>query len=185
VELAELADAGLKPHHLRWLEGRGVIAHRAETTRAGRGRRHFRTEGRGQFGPRTCVVLTAAGADLIRAGRSSESPGATALPGPSGQEVLAPVPSWVAEGRKLFVGRELVKFFRQPAPDQEVLLSAFEEEHWAERIDDPLPPVEGRVQKRRLAKTIENLNRGHQVRLIRFRGDGRGEGVMWELIGGP
>ena len=26
VELADLADAGLKHHHLRWLEGRRVIA---------------------------------------------------------------------------------------------------------------------------------------------------------------
>ena len=35
---------------------------------------------------------------------------------------------------------EIVKRYRVPAPNQELILAAFEEEGWPQLIDDPLPP---------------------------------------------
>jgi hypothetical protein len=62
-----------------------------------------------------------------------------------------------------------------------LILSAFEEENWRRRIDSPLPLDNYREdRKRRLNHVIYRLN-GHQTnRLIRFRGDGTGDGVIWE-----
>jgi hypothetical protein len=61
------------------------------------------------------------------------------------------------------------------------LLAAFEEQHWARRIDDPLPP--GRVdRKERLHDTIKRLNRHQRHRLLHFGGDGTSEGVYWRPI---
>jgi hypothetical protein len=58
---------------------------------------------------------------------------------------------------------------------------AFEEEHWPPRIDDPLPKNPELLPKRRLHDAIKSLNRNQKRSLIRFMGDGTGEGVRWEL----
>jgi hypothetical protein len=80
------------------------------------------------------------------------------------------------------MGKKLIKRFKQRAPDQHVILCAFEEQNWPVRIDSPLSPRSPfEDRKRRLNHAIYRLN-GHQhSRLIRFRGDGTGEGVIWEL----
>jgi hypothetical protein len=65
---------------------------------------------------------------------------------------------------------------------QEAILMAFEEEHWPPRIDDPLPAHPDLLPKRRLHDTIKGLNRKQKNCLIRFMGDGTGEGIRWELI---
>lgn len=52
----------------------------------------------------------------------------------------------------------------------------------APRIDDPLPPVFDIEPKRRLHDTIKSLNRHQKNRLIRFKGDGTGQGIRWELV---
>ena len=70
------------------------------------------------------------------------------------------MPKWDAELRELRLGSQLLRRFRQRASCQEAILSAFEEEGWPARIDDPLPPKSGHDAKRRLHSTIENLNRG-------------------------
>lgn len=97
---------------------------------------------------------------------------------------LAPAakPHWDPELRKLYLGNHLVKRFKWPAMNQEAVLCAFQEEGWPERIDDPLPPQPEQDPKRRLADTIKCLNRKQATRLLHFRGDGTGEGVIWELI---
>jgi len=73
-----------------------------------------------------------------------------------------------------------VKQFKQPAPSQETILASFEEEGWPERIDDPLPQQLGVCEKQRLHQTIINLNRYQREELIRFFGDGTGNGVCWD-----
>lgn len=78
----------------------------------------------------------------------------------------------------MYRGR-LVKQFRQPSAVQELILSAFEEQRWACRIDDPLPPKTGQDCKRRLADAICRLNLHQVTRLLNFVGDGTGRGVMW------
>ena len=61
-------------------------------------------------------------------------------------------------------------------------MSAFEEEGWPPRIDDPLSPHPDQDTKRRLSDTIKCLNRKQSNRIIHFRGDGTGEGVIWEFV---
>jgi len=56
---------------------------------------------------------------------------------------------------------------------------AFEEARWARRIDDPLPPGGDVAAKERLEFTIWRLNRHQENKLVRFFGDGSGEGICW------
>ncbi len=94
------------------------------------------------------------------------------------------LPFWYAEGRQLWLGDHRLKVFRQPAPNQTRILDVFQEQGWATmHIDDPLPPSadEGEQEaKQRLHDTIKNLNRGLPPETIHFRGDGTGQGVVWE-----
>ena len=103
------------------------------------------------------------------------SPQTLALHGPH-------LPQWDQQCRVLRVGQCVVKQFRRPSPNQDMVLSAFQEEGWPHRIDDPLPPQGEQGPKCRLHDTIKWLNRHQEHRLIRFLGDGTGEGVCWELI---
>ena len=66
--------------------------------------------------------------------------------------------------------------------NQEAILTAFQEEGWPARIDDPLPPHPEQDPKRRLNDTIKCLNRKQSQSLIHFRGDGTGEAVIWERV---
>ncbi len=90
-------------------------------------------------------------------------------------------PRWDRATRVLSLGSSVVKRFRMRARNQETIVAAFEEEGWPHRIDDPLPPREDLEPKYRLHFTIQSLNEGQPVHLIRFFGDGTGEGVCWEL----
>ncbi len=89
-------------------------------------------------------------------------------------------PFWNIERRELSILGTVVKRFRWPAPNQETILCVFAEEGWPSRIEDPLPQGNGLDPKRRLGDTIKCLNRNQNANLIRFRGDGTGEGVLWD-----
>jgi hypothetical protein len=90
-------------------------------------------------------------------------------------------PRWDSHRRVLLFDRQVVKRFKVPAPNQEIVLATFEEEAWPVRIDDPLPQHVNIVAKQRLHDTITSLNRNQQNRLLRFFGDGSGEAVCWEI----
>ena len=90
------------------------------------------------------------------------------------------MPRWDCDRQELRLEEKLVKHFKTPAPNQELILATFEEIGWPIHIDDPLPPGRFHDPKRRLHDTINALNR-HQIEpLVRFIGDGHGEGVRWE-----
>lgn len=92
-----------------------------------------------------------------------------------------PVPQWNSELRTLLFGGEIVKQFKQPAGHQVTVLAAFEEEHWPPRIDDPLYGP-GEPKKRR-NETIYELNQNHRTPgILRFRGDGTSQGIIWESL---
>jgi hypothetical protein len=91
-------------------------------------------------------------------------------------------PSWESDRHELRLGNVLVKQFKWPATNQEMVLAAFQEEAWPFRVDDPLPPHPDQDSKRRLSDTIKCLNRKQKNPLLRFRGDGTGEGVIWEMV---
>ena len=91
------------------------------------------------------------------------------------------VPTWDSSHRKLKLGESVVKRFHVPAPNQELILQSFQEDGWPPQIEDPIPPLRNVDQRRRLHDTILALNRCQTGKRIRFRGDGTGVGVYWEL----
>jgi hypothetical protein len=95
---------------------------------------------------------------------------------------LANRPHWDSATRQLRVGDVVIKEFHQPAENQVTLLTAFEEEGWPPRIDDPLPPSGGIDPKERLHEAIRRLNQHQITPKIRFAGDGTGRGVLWRLL---
>jgi hypothetical protein len=94
------------------------------------------------------------------------------------------VPEWDAAEKVLSFNGVVVKQFLHPAPNQEIVLAAFDEERWPRRIDDPLHPNSEQDSRRRLNDTIKCLNRNQANPVIVFRGDGTGTGVVWQFRSG-
>jgi hypothetical protein len=164
VEIHVLRAEGLTDNDLRWLVCKGLVEHAGEVTALGDDARSFRETGRLRFCRKTCFVLTGAGAalDLADSARIDDRP------------------RWDVDRQELRLGGLIVKQYKVPAPNQETILAAFEEEGWPDRIDDPIPPVLDSAPKRRLHDTINSLNRSQKQPLLRFLGDGSGQGVRWE-----
>ena len=201
VEISVLRKLGLSNSDLRWLLCKGFLAQGRELPPQGDDSRTFRRTHKLTFSRRTCFVLQGAGVDFIRTAiarfslRSRESSLAARqsalrafvetdeteinLHTIRAEPKLLPV--WDRDRQELRVGNQVVKHFKVPAPNQELVLSVFQEEGWPIRIDDPLPPQVNQTQKRRLHDTINSLNR-QKISLIRFAGDGKGTGVLWEFI---
>ena len=101
---------------------------------------------------------------------------------PAPVERTACLPSWDNQRRTLCVGGQVVKQFRVPSLCQEAILVAFEEEGWPVAIDDPSRlPIPSRIRNvgcatRSRASTLNETNS-----ILRFRGDGSGTRVLWEL----
>ena len=186
VEIAHLRSLGLTDSDLRWLARKGYVEHAREVTVQGHDGREFQSTGDLTFRKRTCFVLTADG--VSKAGYVAEDKATLTddVNGPgeeNGQTVQSPTPHWDAETRELRMNGQVVKRFKWHALNQEAVLAVFEEEGWPVRIDDPIPPQPEQDPKRRLSDTIKCLNRKQTNELIRFHGDGTGEGVTWELVG--
>jgi hypothetical protein len=174
VEIDHLHADGLTHSRLRWLRWKGYVTHRVENTSDNGQLRTFRPEANLGLQPGSCFLLTEAGLAFA----SAEPPYQWEHPGPNG---AAAKPVWHPGLRELRLGEVLVKSFKQPAPNQELVLRAFGEEGWPPRIDDPLSPEQEQDSKRRLNNTIRNLNRSHATRLIHFEGGGDGQSVRWRL----
>jgi hypothetical protein len=179
VEIRSLLAAGLSHSNLRCFQCRGFTQHAFETTRPEDLRRSFRPASNLRFEETSCFVLTTVGVQYARLMTGRLGGGAAAVSRPPAQDV---VPVWDHARLELRVGGVVVKQFKAPAPNQEAVLAAFQEEGWPARIDDPIPPQLNQDSKRRLHDTINALNRNQKIRLIRFLGDGHGLGVRWELV---
>lgn len=176
LRLTHLVDLGVDESDLQWLFMHGYVAFRDRVRRcqpntavAAGGDRRF--------------MITAAG--VLASGLGREQVGSP----PRGSSYSAEsvgsrscLPCWDRKLRQLFFDGCLVKRFRLPASNQEVVLSAFEEEGWPPSIDDPLPVVPNQRPKQRLHVTIRHLNANHHNRVIRFCGNGTGEAVLWEPV---
>lgn len=207
VGLASLGTPpGVAETMLRWLAARGYVEHRLETTLPSDKSRSFRSSGRFGFADTSRFVLTTSGATFARVvladqGKLAEngrpaaphatcprvndrpaSSSGTRSDGSAGVEGDAQndTPFWDPLRREFRVGNQVVKRFKLPSANQETLLMAFQEEGWPPRIDDPLPPRPNQDSKMRLHNAIKGLNRHQKCRLVRFMGDGTGEGVLWE-----
>ena len=191
VEIDTLRQAGCTNSEFRWFVCKGYVDHAKETTLAGEDARAFRRQQRPAgltFSRRTCFVLTEAGSRFacsVLTEPLADTPcGLIACSKPTDESLVAPKPQWDRERQELRFGDIVVKQFKVPAANQERILAAFEEEDWPVRIDDPLPPNSDQDSKRRLHDTINSLNRNQKQNLIRFVGDGSGQGVRWELAEG-
>jgi hypothetical protein len=179
-ELESLLSAQVSASDLRWAVAMGLIEHRLEKKSAV-ARRTVRPANDLRFTRDSCFVLTAAGVQLcerLACGQMRfDVPHLSAEP--NGRAPLRAVPAWDGERRTLRVGHDIVKVFRVPAGNQELILQTFEELGWPRYIDDPLPPAHGIDPKRRLHDAINCLNRNQRKPLIKFRGDGSGQRIGW------
>jgi hypothetical protein len=196
VPVAELRSAGLSDNDFRWLIRKGLVEHSIELTEVGEKARSFRPSEGCTFSDRSAFVLTEKGNAFVSAGevatlfQSNDCNGHAMVDGHDapvvpkvGSAVAVTLPTWDRDRQELRWGGDVVKQFKVPSPNQETILAAFEEEHWPPRIDDPLPPQLDQEPKRRLHDTINTLNRNQKCPLIRFLGDGSGQGVRWEPVG--
>ena len=185
VEIDRLQAEGTSNSDLRYIISVGYAEHAVEVTPLKSRKRVFRKLQNLAFAGRTCFVLTESGESFVRLlgliqpnsreGWKREDDRA------SEADIEQPiVPKWLRDRRELRLGDRVVKQFKVPAPNQETILAAFEEEGWPYRIDDPLPPHMDQDPKRRLHDTINKLNRHQRHTLVHFRGDGTGRGICWE-----
>ena len=193
VELEHLSSLALTASDWRWLCLKGLVNHARELTMPGEANRTFRQGGALRITKRTCFVLTEAGEHYARKLAAEAPLPQQAVIAPSTIRLAEPcssnglldanqlLPTWDRDRQQLRIGKRIVKEFKVPAPNQETLLAAFQEENWAPRIDDPLPPESDIDPKRRLHDTITSLNRNQKEPLIRFLGDGSGQGARWEF----
>jgi hypothetical protein len=91
------------------------------------------------------------------------------------------VPAYHRDERVFTWGEHVLKRFRQPAVNQELVLISAEELDWPEWFDDPLHRKNGHNPKTLLHDTIKDLNRRQSEWLIHFKGDGSGRRIGWEL----
>jgi len=89
------------------------------------------------------------------------------------------IPSWYKDRGELTFQSKIIKRIRSVSVAKNVvlILDAFQEENWPDRIDDPLSPSK---EQQRLHEAIKRLN--NNLEMIRFRADGTGQGILWELI---
>ncbi len=189
VEIGTLGALGVTAAALRWLVCRGYVEHAREITKPEDRVRQFRSSFNLGFVKATCFILTPAGMALAQDARTrSLSCLAPEAVRPAGQYADADasatvIPHWDLERHVLSVGNRVVKQFRVPSPNQEAVLHAFQRDDWPPYIADPLPAVSApQHAKVRLHDTIKCLNARQKNRLVRFRGDGQGMGVLWELV---
>jgi hypothetical protein len=196
VEIDELYQTGLTISDLRWLVARRFAEHGQETSIYGSPRRTFRPAEGLFFEKTTCVILTRLGEAFVS--RFLDAPATSSRPMQADEaaglardcpmnhapslSIDAPIkPSWDPSRRELSLGGHVIKRYRVRAQNQEALLTAFEEESWPQHIDDPLPGTRDIDPRIRLHDAINRLNRCQTHHLLRFRGDGTGTGLFWEL----
>ncbi len=186
-EIASLRQCGLTNADLRWLVLSGLLEHGQEIRDTAEEHRTFGHESGLRFSKNSCFILTGAGASYI--GEFLSSPardGTVQQDQPESTDASDATrlltPTWDRDLQELRLGKELIKRFKVPAPNQEMILAVFQEENWPTYIDDPLPPHPKIDPKRRLHDAINSLNRNQRKKLIKFRGNGSGKGLRWECV---
>jgi len=185
VETRQLLRLGLSENDLRFLVRTQYLDYAQEVKIAGCFSRQFRPTCALSITRRTCFVLTGKGIEAAL--NSFVAPSRSASNGDSTNrssrvaltQEVSPIPVWETDRRVLSFGGQIVKHFKRRAVNQELILTAFQEEGWPTRILDPLSPHPSHDVKRRLSDTIKFLNRCQRNELISFHGDGSGEGVIW------
>lgn len=197
VEWKELRRLGLASCDIRCLIAHGWVQHAVELDRPGEDRLFHPAKGN-ELGERSCFVLSERAWSTLHSGSEpprdppETPPDSPRDPERNGRPVLTSElknvpagdvqPEWDGDRKELRLDGIVVKRFKWPAANQELILAVFQEEGWPAKIDDPLPSVAQQDPKRRLSDTIKCLNRKQVNPFIHFRGDGTGEGIVWELL---
>jgi hypothetical protein len=119
VEARCLEAAGLSTTHLRWLLFKGYVQQGAERSRRTDQRRRFHPVPNLSLSAAACFVLTKAGVAYARGVLQQADKTADA------SDLTLPV--WDEASRELRVGHVVVKRFKQPAGNQEIILRVFQE----------------------------------------------------------
>jgi hypothetical protein len=202
LRVGRLYETGVTSSDLRWMVAKGFAEHGQEMSDYDHPHRSFRISNGYFFNNHTCLILTPSGAALAEHvfGKTARAPQATmstlatnagetaafanarrAAYETNTQATSGLKPTWHATRRELSWAGLIVKRFRVPARNQETILSVFEEEDWAEHIQDPLPANHDIDAPTRLHDAINRLNRCQINPFLRFHGDGKGTGIFWEL----
>jgi hypothetical protein len=188
IEIQHFRELGLSQNDLRFLVRLQLVVHASEMVGSGRNGRKFKATGELHFTNRTCFVLRPIGTAVTTSlvGESVDYPVSPSnkfhFPIAASPPSVLEAPIWDLERRSLLFRGRVVKQFKWHAANQEIILSTFQEEGWPARIDDPLAPVPTLDIKRRLSDAIKCLNRNQVNELIRFRGNGTGQAVVWEMV---
>lgn len=183
IEIDRLRSLGISENDLRFLVRLELVDHASERTVSRGNGRQFVETGALSFTPRTCFILTPTGitatAGFRRSDLSSRKSTTPRLTTASKTD-KDDIPCWDSQRSTLSFQGTVVKHFKWQACNQARILAAFQEEAWPAKVDDPLTPTPSLDVKRRLCDTIKCLNRNQVNRLLRFRGDGTGQAVLWE-----
>lgn len=190
LELRELSELGLTQSEIRWLLCKGYVEQGEEIGLRKARSRSFQKVDTLHIAPNACLVLTELGVQAALEWNCDSSDGLQNSTRVSRETLVelhhndqreqdVVLPKWDADSRMVTFDGVIVKQFKLPSPNQVAILSAFEEEGWPARIDDPLPPRSDVDPKQRLHDTIRSINRNQRHKLLFFRGDGTGNGVMW------
>jgi hypothetical protein len=173
MEIQALQAAGLNNNDLRTLICGGLAKHLVECTQFRAMHRRFRRPRGMRLQVESCFVLSDLGISVARGLVSGGRPSV-----PFVEAAVTPI--WDTNRRELHVGDILVKRFRQPAPNQETILAAFQEDGWPPRIDNPIAGAGDVESQDRLHNAVKKLN--HQINtVLHFSSDGRGDGVIWAM----
>ena len=171
VAISELLKMGVM-HQIRWLVHHGLIAKRSNYGKNNQlVNEPLNTVEEDHF------VISHLGLGLLV---QLPADGSISLPRDENRPATN-APHYDLSNRILRFDGKVVKQFRWAAPNQERILEAFQEAGWPRRIAEPLPDDGLVAPKTRLHDTIKCLNRGRREPIIRFRGDGTGLGVIWEV----
>lgn len=184
VSISQLQSVNIGESSLRWLVLRKYVEQKRETTRTHESGRNFQSAGNLTFGKRTCFVLTQSGVNIARSIVDDHTVSPAKSSHTNGFAAQRVQPQWDPETRELRLGGRVIKRYKWQAPNQEIILSAFQEDGWPPVIDDPLPQKSDQDPTQRMQDTIKGLNRNHEYSVIRFHGNGAGDGIRWELLAG-
>lgn len=94
---------------------------------------------------------------------------------------IADKPKWDKKTGNLYCGPAVLLTVRRPSSFQWLLLDAFQQRHWHQRIEDPLALTRG-YRHGRLLQTVKDLNRRQKPRRLRFVVEADGQSVCWHWL---
>ena len=188
VEVSTLHRLGITSNDLRWLVCQHYVLHGLESEKQVVGERRMSPCETFVFSDASCFVLTDTGVDLAKklwrgqcdvCGNVETTQELDRLPSTT---AVKESPEWISSQGVLRYGGVLVKQFKIPSPGQETILTAFEDQGWCRRIDNPLPYRYASPRKRRLEEAVRALNLNQRVHLVAFYLEATGKGILWEPV---